>query len=500
MSIVNRIRVAFDSQEALAEFINDNARELFQYFNATNRYLDDGQEVWYELVLKHTKELRLLDYENRYIKAFIVNLLDYACRFGQSAMVNALVQIVQAKRIVLSKRLEAEIKLFYPKPSRNNDLIERFGSFYKRLQEAWNEGEIDIRNTKAALLHYYKYVLENLPSASVAQFRTEVDAELGNFTILGLISDVVHSPDMDGDDIQKEIDHALERNDAPIVAAAFGKNLIETDTDYAKEVNERITDFNSLRNLARDMAPANRQMHQRGIEIINNEVDLLVYMSNYGKMHYAKVHSALDEPFPVITDKIDIIDWGCGQAIATLAFIEKFGNANINMIVLIEPSELALKRAALHCRKFAPNANVITICKKFDDITPDELPMRTSDTSVNMFSNILDMESFSQPHLIELIEARLSNRNFFVCASPYKDDVATARLDAFKSYFEQAYRAGFRMYHDVENSSYGTYWMCNVQYTYGKSKHGSSQYCLDYDPETGCRNKWKRVLKVFSVG
>ena len=44
--------------------------------------------------------------------------------------------------------------------------------------------------------------------------------------------------------------------------------------------------------------------------------------------------------------------------------MEKLGTENIRQVILIEPSELALRRAALHCKAINPNANIITIQKK----------------------------------------------------------------------------------------------------------------------------------------
>lgn len=311
VSIVSRIKTSFDSPLALASFINDNARELFLYFNATNPYLDLEQDVWYELVVKHSRELRQLDYDNNFVKAFIVGLFDYACRFGLSAMVTALVPIVEKNHIVLSKRLEAEKLLFYPKPSHNIDLIDSFDRFCELLQQAWDERQTDIENTKAALLLYYKYVIDNLPSIFVDKFREKYDELIGNHTILQLISDEIHNAEIDSEAIGREIDRTLDRNDAPIVAKTFGE-MIETDTDYADEVKNNVYDFSSLRKLARDLAPCNAQLQQRGVEIIDNPDDLLIYLKNYGNMHFAKVASAIADPFPKITEKIDIIDWGCG--------------------------------------------------------------------------------------------------------------------------------------------------------------------------------------------
>ena len=498
MDIIDSIKSASDSPEALTHLLNDKSVELFRYFNATHGYVAKDREFWYELVQKHKNVLRDLDYDNQFVRALIINLLDLACRFSSRASVITLADIVNDKKLLIGKRLEAETKLFYPSVSHPSDLIDRFENICSLLQTASEEEEADDRNVKAALLTYFDYILQNTQPVYHKQFIERVNNNLNSFPVLGLIVDEVNEAKPDHNHLRALIDRSLQRDDAPIVATVFGPNLIETATDYANRLAGIPDNFNSIRELAKAMTPGGRTLRQRGVEIITDPDDLLVYMHNYGNMHFAKVSSALELPFPAIDNDIDIIDWGCGQAIATMAFIEKFGPDRIKMIVLIEPSELALKRAALHCKKLAPQANIITICKSFDQIDASALPQRTSEVAVNLFSNVLDMGFFSHAHLFGLIESAPATLNFFVCASPAIDENAVARLEAFRTHFESSHRDTFIPYHNIVNDSHGKYWMCNSRYSYGVEKHGAGYYCGPHDAN-GCHQKWTRILKVFSV-
>ena len=80
--------------------------------------------------------------------------------------------------------------------------------------------------------------------------------------------------------------------------------------------------------------------------------DLISYIALYGLAHYQRFSALLDH-IPVFTNqpmtKACIVDYGCGQGIATIAFIDHLIKTNSAIqdlkIVLIEPSAYALKRA-----------------------------------------------------------------------------------------------------------------------------------------------------------
>ncbi len=66
------------------------------------------------------------------------------------------------------------------------------------------------------------------------------------------------------------------------------------------------------------------------------------------------------------------MDYGCGQAMGCICYADFLRENDVRQkvwrVVLIEPSELALKRAALHVSLMFPDAELRTVCKGFDDL------------------------------------------------------------------------------------------------------------------------------------
>ena len=165
-------------------------------------------------------------------------------------------------------------------------------------------------------------------------------------------------------------------------------------------------------------------------------------MHSFGKMHYEKLITAFEYlPLDFFSESTNIIDWGCGQAMATMVYLEylqsKGLDQSINQIILIEPSEIALKRGALHIKKFNKSITTITINKDLDSVEHKDLSQNNSITNLHLFSNIIDIDLFSLHQLLEKIETNFKGINYFVCVSPYITDTKTNRIDNFVSHFNK---------------------------------------------------------------
>ena len=66
----------------------------------------------------------------------------------------------------------------------------------------------------------------------------------------------------------------------------------------------------------------------------------------------------------------------------------------------------------------------------------------------HLFSNILDIDEFSLTNLLKLIEFNFSGDNYFICVSPYINDIRTSRLDAFVKYFSK--KANFKKIESID--------------------------------------------------
>ena len=214
--------------------------------------------------------------------------------------------------------------------------------------------------------------------------------------------------------------------------------LIEKGTNYAYTI-ERIKDitFTKLRSVVVDFtrrlpADLNSELYeaiQHGVCQLQSEPELNMYIHALGLMHEAKLQHAFEHLPSEFTDHdaIEIIDYGCGQAIGTICyadFLRKNGYAqDVRRITLIEPSEIALKRAALHASCFFPNAEIITINKGFDDLVVDDLCIDDEMPVLHIFSNVIDLadDYFNLEKFAMLINDCAKGENHYICIEPYFD-------------------------------------------------------------------------------
>jgi hypothetical protein len=169
----------------------------------------------------------------------------------------------------------------------------------------------------------------------------------------------------------------------------------------------------------------------RGVSILETEAQLKQYLFSHGKKHYVKMKDALvellrEEWSTSLSSEIEIIDYGCGQGIATVVLLNNLdANAfpidNIKKIILIEPGKIALDRAV----DFLKNSpKVMPVNKGLDDITIKDLETKKDTVKIHLFSNILDMggKYFRIENLAKKIRSSQTGDNYFVCVSATNED------------------------------------------------------------------------------
>ena len=183
---------------------------------------------------------------------------------------------------------------------------------------------------------------------------------------------------------------------------------------------------------------------QRGEKIIDDEKLLYKYLASFGNKHKDKLYSAYDEIIEKLrNEKFDIIDWGCGQATATMLLLnyanERDVKLDIENITLIEPSALALSRGLLHIDILKQkDYQVNFINSDLDCLNENNLETQSNNKTLHFFSNILDIESFALDNtFFKKVSQSFNTNAIFVCVSPYRSDKNNNRLDLFFNHFDE---------------------------------------------------------------
>lgn len=199
--------------------------------------------------------------------------------------------------------------------------------------------------------------------------------------------------------------------------------------------------YDFVRKLPPELSAELHESLNRGVDVLDTEPLLQMYMYAFGKMHNAKLQLAFSqtENRLINEEKIQIIDYGCGQGLASLCYHDFLTAHNpeqkITKIILIEPSSLALSRAELLCSCFYPNTDIVAVNKSFDYLNDKDIDVSPEVPTLHIFSNILDIESYNLEPLIHIVSNLKSEKNELVIVSPIVNEVRTQRLKTFATNF-----------------------------------------------------------------
>ncbi|MBE8988419.1 hypothetical protein [Nostoc sp. LEGE 12450] len=182
-----------------------------------------------------------------------------------------------------------------------------------------------------------------------------------------------------------------------------------------------------------------------GKKVLDNEAECDRYIGLYGGHHFHKLYEAFPSTkFENMEAKnIEIIDWGCGQALATCVLIDYFFENSfrpkIESVALIEPSAIALSRGySFVCQmlqpNFSSNSTIKTVHKCIDNLNYSDFDSNPSNIKIHLFSNIIDVEYFEINKLYQLIINLFKGENRIICTSASRY-TAISRIDNFYNLF-----------------------------------------------------------------
>lgn len=167
--------------------------------------------------------------------------------------------------------------------------------------------------------------------------------------------------------------------------------LESINTNY---INNDNISFNLIRQIGGRNLDIRGQLGY-GRNVLSSHDQLDQYLYTYGPMvqsQWANLLSWIELP----EGNIEIIDYACGQGLATLLLFDnsRLSRDNVKIINLIEPSNVAVTRAAGVLARYCPDAVIKTTCKTLDNIEKEDIDISSDSTKVHLFSNILDVEGF----------------------------------------------------------------------------------------------------------
>jgi len=224
--------------------------------------------------------------------------------------------------------------------------------------------------------------------------------------------------------------------------------------------------FDFVRKLPSDLCDELHELLNRGVDVLDSEPLLQMYIYAFGKMHNAKLQYAFNHLHKnaLRYNEIEIVDYGCGQGLATICYhdflLENRIEQKVKRIVLLEPSSMALSRAELLCSRFYPDAEIIAVNKPFDNLTNNDLKISPDIPTIHLLSNILDVESYDLLHFSQFVKEQSVGGNEYVIVSPLQNVRRINRLQLFTSTIEK--NVYFEKYLDKRQLDSEKDWTCAV--------------------------------------
>lgn len=489
MNTIDKLISASSSKDTLTAFLKQELNAVYDLLLTTNYdELKQERQRLETYINQYLKIIKKLDFNITEVKVFVTLLLEISERFGFLMPFQRLFKILQKNQCEISYRLQAA-SLYLIKIKTIDDYKARLNNILQALDKALSE-EDNSNRIITTLLNYYASVIRDFGkynSNSVLEIKDSLSSDdnkqlypfLNHELITTALTHDVHTNEQTYDIIQTSLDEFLSEKQH--YRHYIGDDiLLETKTDYDKSLKSIEPNFYAIRNLC------SRAFYDldddsvfytlgRGVEILKEEKQLYSYLHSYGNMHYHKMMSSFDFlPPNVFENDISVIDWGCGQALASICLLEYLNNNGYNDIVrditLIEPSEIALKRGALHVLKYNPTVGLKTINTDFNSLKKEYFNNSNQTINVHLFSNIIDVDKFSLNDLLSLIDNTFDGVNYFVCVSPHINFMKTNRLNQFMNYFSD--KDDFQIIKEIDNRQ---------KYEWKSDK------------------KWTRVVRVFKV-
>lgn len=198
---------------------------------------------------------------------------------------------------------------------------------------------------------------------------------------------------------------------------------------------------------------------------IKDDDGIFCYLSAYGNWHLRKLQIAFDglRKSDFHSGRINIVDWGCGQGLGSVKFLDYMEQSGIKVevdnVILIEPSPISLEYAGIILEQRTRNmsgSQVRCVCKLFGDLQESDLLFESEAPVIHIFSNVLDVYGINMKGLTGWFRSFRSVDNYVVVASPYYV-AGNQRISTFFSYLNAPRHIFWEEQSDKLQNPYGNF-------------------------------------------
>lgn len=478
MNILDNLKNNSSTNIQLEKFINSNFQEIYDFFyNQTQVDLYPYKKEIKQYLRQAKKQITALDCSNKINGDFIALIVETCEKLHLLMEFKLFYNYLSKCGYTLGDRLNATYN--YYSIRKFNEYYQEFPNILGLLENAYIKGEDSKEKLTATFINFYLNIIYDFGERNqenILKLKNEVfiQKEENNGFLNKKFIHTIFSININ--DYRKAYNYGIDllnrylfENDLiickledfiQIEVSEYSKKLHKLQNPTFKEI--RAVSVEYIMNIANSDS-LHYQLNQ-GVTIIQEEKLLYKYIFNYGKMHKAKLYSSFDKVIYQFNNQtINIIDWGCGQALATSLLIdyikEKKLNIKFSNITLIEPSQLALSRGLLHIDILKENPiKIRAINKDIDCLERSDLIIENSNITLQLFSNILDIEFFKLDKVfLEKVSFSQRGVNYFICVSPNINDKRNSRLDMFYRYFNDNFNTELISDRDSSIGNYTRY-------------------------------------------
>lgn len=481
MNILNNLKENSTTNINLENFINKNFQEIYDFFyNQTQIDLyKDKQKI--KQYFKYSQiVITSLNCKDKINGDFIALLIETCEKLHLLMEFKIFYDYLAKSDYVLGNKLKAS-SYYRTNIRKFDDYYNKYLTILNLLQKSYMRDEESKENLTVTLINFYLSIVYNfgernkekifrLKEKIFVNYKERTDDFLDESILNRIFS-------INIDDFKKAYEDGIQIINSYLyengLITCILNNYIKIENSEYSEKLYQLQDktFDEICKISRFYVENNiedeKKIHyslQRGTKILDDEIELYQYIKSFAKMHKAKLYSSFDKIIYKLNDKtINIVDWGCGQALATSLLVDyikeqKF-NIYISDITLIEPSSLALSRGLLHIDILKnSNINIKPVNKDIDCLEENDLNFPNSNITLHLFSNILDVELFKlDKQFLKKISNSQKCLNYFICISPNINDKRNARLDMFYRYFNDNFTSKQISSRDSDIGNYKRY-------------------------------------------